>query len=189
MSTQPPLTDALLAAHAGARDRLDALLPLVYEELHRIARHHLRREAEGHTLSTTELVHEAYLRLVDQDRVQWIDRAHFLAVAARAMRRILVDHARRRLAGKRGGALRPVSLDEVASLGTDDRAEILLTLDEALSRLAALDPRLEQVVECRFFGGLTEAEAAAALGVTDRTVRRDWVKAKGWLYRELEGAP
>jgi RNA polymerase sigma factor (TIGR02999 family) len=162
-------------------------VPLVYDELRRIAHRQLASERSGHTLSTTALVHEAYLRLVDQKRVQWSDRAHFFAIATRAMRRILVDYARRHRALRRGRGQRPVSLEDsaVGSVAAADRAEELIALDEALDRLATLDERLCRVVECRFFGGLTEVETATVLGVTARTVARDWVKARGWLYQEL----
>ena len=159
---------------------------MVYEELKRIASRQLGRQQDAHTLSTTALVHEAYLKLVDQTRAEWVDRAHFYAVAAQAMRRILVDHARKHRAAKRGGGDRRVPLDDV-DLPIEERAELLVALNEALERLAALDSRLAQVVECRYFGGLSEEETAAALGVTARTVRRDWVKARGWLHEELYG--
>jgi RNA polymerase sigma factor (TIGR02999 family) len=168
---------------SGPRE-VDELLPLVYDELRRIAHRQLRAERPDHTLSTTALVHEAYVKLVDQTRARWTDRAHFFAVASRAMRRILVDYARQGQAAKRGGGVRPVTLDDAASM-TEDRADTLVAIDEALTRLAGLDERLSRVVECRFFGGLTEEETAMALRVTARTVRRDWVKAKGWLYNEL----
>lgn len=162
----------------------ERLLPIVYEELRRMAHRQLRSERSDHTLNTTGLVHEAYLRLATPHGLQWADRAHFFAVAARAMRRVLIDHARRYHADKRPGSRQRVPLDE-ANLALDDRAEGLLALDEALDRLARLDERQSRVVECRFFGGMTEEETAAALGVTTRTVRRDWVKAKGWLFQEL----
>jgi RNA polymerase sigma factor (TIGR02999 family) len=178
------ITELLLELGRGSERAADVLVPLVYEELKQIASRQLRRESPGHTLCTTALVNEAYLRLVDQTRVQWINRAQFFAVAARLMRRILLDHARRVRAGKRGGDLRRVDLDDV-DVPIQERAAELIALDDALDRLAALNPRLSQVVECRFFGGMTEEETAAALGVTDRTVRRDWVKAKGWLHQEL----
>ena len=170
---------------AGERDSMDRLLPLVYDELHRIAHRHLALEHVGHTLVTTALVHEAYLRLVDQTRVRWVDRSHFFAVAARVMRRVLVDYARRYRAAKRGAGARPVDLDAV-EVPLAERSESLIALDEALERLADLNPRLSRIVECRFFAGMTEEETAEALGVTERTVRRDWVKARGWLSRELE---
>ena len=179
-----PITALLLQASLGDRAAMDQLFPLVYDQLRRMARSSLRREHPDHTLGTTGLVHEAYLRLVDQTRVGWRDRAHFYAVAALAMRRILVDYARRHRRAKRGGGQRPVSLDEGA-VSLDERAENLVALDEALTRLAELNPRLSRVVECRFFGGLTEEEIAEALGVTTRTVKRDWAKARGWLYQEL----
>jgi RNA polymerase sigma factor (TIGR02999 family) len=144
----------------------------------------LQGERDDHTLATTDLVHEAYIRLVDRAGVDWQDSSHFFAVAARAMRRILVDHARKRGAAKRGGALHRVPLmDEELTLG--ERADTLLALDEALTRLQGVDARLAQIVEYRFFAGLTEEQIAKALDVTSRTVRRDWVKARGWLYREL----
>lgn len=168
----------------GERDIFERLLPLIYDDLHRIAHRQLGRERIGHTLSTTALVHEAYLRLVDQSRARWTDRVHFFAVAARVMRRVLVDYARRYRAAKRGGGAPHVDLDQ-AEVPLDERSETLIALDAALDRLAGLNPRLSQVVECRFFGGMTEEETAEALGVTDRTVRRDWVKAKAWLSREL----
>jgi RNA polymerase sigma factor (TIGR02999 family) len=163
---------------------MERIFPLIYDELQRIARRHIAREDTGHTLGATALVHKAYIRLVDQTQVQWRDRNHFYAVASRAMRHILVDHARRRKAIKRGGATRPVTLEEGA-VAVEERTEMLIALDQALTRLERLDERLCRVVEYRFFGGLSELETAAALGVTDRTVRRDWTRAKAWLYREL----
>ncbi len=169
---------------AGEQRPMDQLLPLVYEELRRMAHRQLGRERDGHTLSTTALVHEAYLRLVDQTRARWVDRAHFFAVASGVMRRILVDYARRYRAAKRGGDAKHVDLDNV-EVSLEARSEMVINLDEALGRLAELNPRLSQVVEYRFFGGMTEEETAEALGVTDRTVRRDWIKAKAWLSREL----
>jgi RNA polymerase sigma factor (TIGR02999 family) len=183
-SGQRDITGLLLAWRAGDRDAFDRLFPLVYDELRRIAHRQLRGERGEHTLGTTALVHEAYLKLVDQTRAQLTDRAHFFAVAARAMRRILVDYARRHRAVKRGGALGQVSLDD-ATLLAAERADALVALDEALDRLADVDTRLSQVVECRFFGGLDEEETAEALAVTSRTVRRDWVKARTWLAREI----
>jgi len=185
------VTDALGALREGAPGAMEQLVPLVYDDLTRIAHRQLGLEAAGHTLSTTALVHEAYLRLVDQTRARWADRAQFFGVAAHAMRRVLVDHARRHRASRRGGPHRRVvsfdALDtaDAAGLAAGERADALLALDEALERLGALDARQARVVECRFFGGLTEAETADALGVTARTVARDWVKARGWLYEEL----
>jgi RNA polymerase sigma factor (TIGR02999 family) len=168
----------------GSRDALDRLFPLVYEELHRMAQRALLRERANHTLSTTALVHEAYFRLVDQERASWNDRAHFLAIAATTMRRILVDYARRQKRLKRGGERRAVTLDD-AMLVADQCADTLLALDEALSALGTLNERLGRVVECRFFAGLTTEETAAALQVTTRTVERDWQKARAWLYIQL----
>ena len=179
------ITGTLLACRAGEPGALDRLFPLVYEELRRIAHLQVRREHTGHTLGTTGLVHEAYIKLVDQTRVQWADRSHFFAVATQAMRRILVDYARRYRAVKRGGAPERVSLTD-AMLVAEERADTLLALDEALTRLASVDERLSRVVECRFFGGLTEEETAEVLGVTVRTVRRDWTKARGWLNRAIQ---
>ena len=178
------ITELLLDLGRGDERAADVLVPLVFEELRRIASRQLSREAVGHTLTPTALVHEAYLRLVDQTRVQWVNRAQFFAVAARLMRRVLLSHARRVGAAKRGGGWQRLDLEH-AAVPIEERAAELIALDDALERLAALNPRLSQVVECRFFGGMTEEETAAALGVTDRTVRRDWVKAKGWLHQEL----
>jgi RNA polymerase sigma-70 factor, ECF subfamily len=182
-STQP-VTELLLELRHGQAGAMDRLFPLVYEELRRIARRALRGERTGHTLGTTGLVHEAYIRLADQTRLEYRDRGHFYGIAARAMRHILVDYARRHRAAKRGGDRQVIPLDE-ALLSVEDRAEALLTLDEALTELESVDPRLGQVVQCRFFGGLTEEETGEVLGVTARTVRRDWLKAKGWLYHQL----
>jgi len=179
-----PITDLLIQASRGDDRAMERLFPLVYEELRRVAHRALRRENPGHTLGTTGLVHEAYLRLVDQTRVAWQGRGHFYGIAAQAMRRILVDYARQHRRAKRGGGLLRVTLDESA-LSLDERSDNLIALDEALTRLAELNPRLSRVVECRFFAGLTEEEIAAATGVTVRTVKRDWAKARGWLYQEL----
>jgi RNA polymerase sigma factor (TIGR02999 family) len=184
MDSDPDITGLLLAWRAGESEAFGRLFPLVYDELHRIAHRQLGREPPGHTLDTTSLVHEAYLRLVDQTRAQWTDRSHFYAIATQAMRRILVDHSRRYRAQKRGGAPKRVSLND-GMLVAEERADALLAVDEALRDLAAVDERLSRVVECRFFGGLTEEETAEVLGVTARTVRRDWTKAKGWLHRVL----
>ncbi|HEX8692899.1 MAG TPA: ECF-type sigma factor [Longimicrobium sp.] len=179
---EPP--DDLRDAVPAAPLPVDELYPVVYAELRRMAHRQLRREREGHTLCTTALVHEAYLRLSRQ-RPGWADRGHFLAAAAQAMRRILVDHARRHLAARRGGGLRRVDLDSV-TIAVEERAAALVALDDALGELAAIDARLGRVVECRFFSGLSEEETAEALRVTSRTVRRDWVKAKGWLLHALK---
>ena len=186
METQAAITDLLLECRADDR-AADRLFPVVYEELRRVAHLQLRRERPGHTLGTTALVHEAYLKLVDITRVEWRDRVHFLSMAARAMRRILVDYARQHCAERRGGGVVPVALDE-AHLSVDDQADELIALDDALGRLGALNARLVQVVELRFFAGMSEEEAAEALAVTPRTVRRDWVKARGWLRHALGDA-
>ncbi len=181
----PTSVTALLArARSGDSSALDDVFPLIYEELRRIAQQQLRREPDGHTLSPTALVHEAYMRLIDYTRVDWANRAHFMAVASTAMRRILVDHARGHRSLKRGGGIRPVSLDAV-ELRAEDRAELLVAVDEALDRLKAVEPRQAQVVECRFFGGMTEEETAEALGIGLRTAKRDWARAKTWLHREI----
>ena len=180
-SDSPPPTDS------GDSGAAESLFPLLYEELRRIAHRQLAVEREGHTLCTTALVHEAYVKLADQTRAQFASRAHFLAVAAQAMRRILVGYARKVRAEKRGGNWRRLDLDQV-DIPIEERAEALVGLDGALERLTKLNPRLSHVVECRFFGGMTEEETATALGVTERTVRRDWVKAKGWLLSDLERA-
>jgi RNA polymerase sigma factor (TIGR02999 family) len=179
------ITQLLEAARDGSADALDRLMPLVYSELRAIAHRQLRGERGDHTLSTTALVHEAYLRLLGQTQVDWHGRAHFYAIAARVMRRILVDYARRRGAKKRG-VLPAVPLDDALTV-VDDQAELVVALDDALTRLAAFDERQSQVVQYRFFGGLTEEEIATLLGVSTRTVRNDWVKAKGWLHRDLFG--
>lgn len=172
--------------HPESPEALDPLFCLVYDELRRAAHHHLRREPHGHTLCTTALVHEAYLRLAVQTQGQWNSRSHFLVIASQAMRRVLIDHARRHLAAKRGGGGRRVRLEE-GTVAVEDQAETLVALDVALTRLAALDERMARVVECRFFAGLSDEETAGVLGVTARTVWRDWAKARGWLYRELYG--
>jgi RNA polymerase sigma factor (TIGR02999 family) len=185
MDTRPEITALLHDLRRGAPDAMERLLPLVYEELRRIAHRQLGRERDGHTVGTTALVHEAYLRLVDQ-RAAWNDRAHFYGVAAQAMRRVLLDYARRHRAAKRDGALLQVPLDD-AVVAAEERGDALIALDEALERLAGVAPRLARVVELRFFGGLTESDAGEVLGVDARTVRRDWTKAKAWLHQELTG--
>lgn len=169
----------------GDQSALERLTPAVYEELRRLAHHYMRGERAGHSLQTTALVNEAYMRLVDFTRMQWQDRAHFFAVSGRVMRRILVDHARRQN-GKRGADAICVSLEEVAVVGGDRTAD-LVALDDALNALARLDSRKVQIIEMRFFGGLSVEEAAEVLKVSPATVRRDWSIAKLWLYRELGG--
>lgn len=176
--------DWLQWAGAGGAAALQQVFPVVYDELRRLAHRQLLGEPAGLTLHTTDLVHEAYLRLVAQDANRWKNRSHFLSIAAMAMRRILVDHARTYRSEKRGGGVPRVSLDTV-DVPLEDRTEFLVALDEALERLRQLDARQASVVECRFFGGMTEAETAEALGVGLRTAKRDWVKARSWLYAEL----
>jgi RNA polymerase sigma-70 factor, ECF subfamily len=183
------ISKLLRAWSDGDQNALETLTPIVYEELHRLARRYMRRERPGQTLQTTALVNEAYMRLVDYKRMQWQDRAHFFAVSSQLMRRILVERARRRNL-KRGGGAPHVSLDETAVVAGDRTADPggnLVALDEALNTLARLDPRKVQVVEMRFFGGLTLEETAEVLKVSAVTVRRDLRTAKAWLYRELSG--
>jgi len=168
----------------GDRSALDKLMPLVYGELRRIAHHYMRHEHPGHTLQTTALVDEAYLRLVNQTHTQWSSRTQFFAIASRLMRRILVDHARSHLYAKRGGGARTVALDEVAVLSPERGAD-LIALDDALERLSSIDPRKARIVELRYFGGLSVDETAEILGVSGITVKRDWLVAKAWLRREI----
>jgi RNA polymerase sigma factor (TIGR02999 family) len=178
----------LLAAWSdGNQSALDELYPLVYDELHRLARRYMSRERKGHTLQTTALINEAYVRLADQKHVHWANRTHFFAISAQIMRRILIDHARRHAYAKRGGGARQVSLDEAATL-TPDMSSELLRLDEALNSLAELDPRRSQVVELRYFGGLSNEEIAAVLHISENTVTRDWNMARAWLYQQLTGS-
>lgn len=179
------MTRLLLDWSAGNKAALNELIPLIEQELHRIAHQYMNRESPGHTLQTTALVNEAYLRLIDQKTVRWQNRAHFFAIAAQTMRRILIDHARKSARAKRGGKARQISLDEVAVI-SQERAGELIALDEALERLAALDPRRGRVVELRFYGGLNTDEVAEVLGISPNTVTRDWNMARAWLYRELQ---
>ena len=185
MATRSPegITQLLERWSQGDEEALDQLMPLVYDELHRLAGAYLRRERREHTLQPTALVNEAYLKLVRQRNIQWQNRAQFFGVAAQLMRRILVDHARRRNI-KRGRGMRHVSLDEATIIG-GERETDLAALDDALTLLAERDPRKAQVVEMRFFGGLSVEESAEVLGVSPVTVMRDWRTAKAWLYREL----
>jgi RNA polymerase sigma-70 factor, ECF subfamily len=180
------VSQLLLAWSHGDKAALDKLTPLVYGELHRLAGRYMKRERAGHSLQTTALVNEAYTRLVDHKRMQWQDRAHFFAVAAQLMRRILVDHARRRNL-KRGAGLQRMSLDEAAVVGATRPTDVV-ALDDAMNALARLDARKVQVVEMRFFGGLSVDETAEVLKISAVTVMRDWSTAKAWLYRELKGA-
>lgn len=189
MNVQVPedVTQLLLDWRDGDASALEQLMPLVYDELRRLARQALRRERAGHTMQTTTLVHEVYLRLIDVRRVAWHDRAHFFAIAAQLMRRVLVDEARRRHFQKRGGKLTRISLTEAMQMSPERDAE-LVALDEALDRLAAFAPRKCRVVELRFFGGLSIEQTAAALNVSTDIVKREWRTAKLWLLHELSRA-
>ena len=184
--TSPPheITQLLAEWSEGNQAALDKLYPLVYNELRRLAHGYLRRERKGHTLQTTALINEAYLRLVDQKYVHWANRSHFFGISAQIMRRILIDHARRYDYAKRGGGAQRISLDEVAVVAKE-RALSLLMLDEALKSLAEIDPRRSEVVELRYFGGLNNEEIARVLKISENTVTRDWNMARAWLYQEL----
>src|SRR5262245_12201474 len=188
MATQRQVTDLLIALRNGERGALNELVPLVYDELRAIARRKLRHERPGHTLDTTALVHEAYLKLVRLDHVQWQSRAHFLAIAAQAMRNILVNHALRRKRAKRGGGAPHGRLDEAddgpATLPAAE-ADRILALDAELETLAGMNPRHARIVECRFFGGMTIDETAVALDVSPATIKRDWTLLRAWLGRQL----
>ena len=179
------ITQLLVRWREGDRRALDDLLPLVYDELHRLAAHYMRGERPSHTLQTSALVNEVYLRLVDNQDISWQNRAHFFAIAAQVMRRILVDHARRRDNQKRGGGLAQKAQLNEATLVSDERAAEIVALDEALKSLAAIDPRKSQLVELRFFGGMSIQETAQVLQVSPGTVMRDWTLAKAWLLREI----
>jgi RNA polymerase sigma-70 factor, ECF subfamily len=184
----PPITQLLIAWSDGRREALESLVPLVYEDLRRMAARYMRREAPGHALQATALVHEAYVRLIDQRQVRWRNRAHFFGVAASMMRRILVDQARVRRAEKRGGKLDRVTLSGI-DLPSDAPDEIdVLALHGALERLAAFDPRQERIVELRYFGGLTIEETAEVLAISEATVVREWTIAQAWLRVELSGS-
>lgn len=183
---QDQVTQLLLDWSKGDGEAFDELVPLVHDELRRLARRYMRRERAGHTLQTTALVNEAYLRLVNQGQVEWQNRAHFFAIAARVMRRILVDYARTRGYSKRGGNAVHVSFDEAAIVSPDARAEIV-AIDQALSDLAAVDPRKSRIVELKFFGGLNIEETAEVMSISPTTVQREWRSAKAWLYYAISG--
>jgi RNA polymerase sigma factor (TIGR02999 family) len=183
--TPPQVTGLLQQWREGDQGALSQLLPLVHDTLHRLAHRYVNRERRGHTIQTTALVNEAFLRLVGQQAVDWQDRAHFFAVSAQVMRHILVDYARQRAAGKRGGEFRHVTLDAEAAL-SDERSAELVALDEALAALERVNPRGSKVVELRYFGGMSNKEAAEVLRISEATVERDWRLAKAWLYRELQ---
>ena len=184
MDLQQTVTQLLVSWGEGDKAALDELMPAVYDELRRLAKNHLNRERPGHTLQTTALVHEAYLRLVDQKAVNWQNRAQFFGIAAQMMRRILINHAKERQAKKRQGYATKVSLDEAVSF-FEKREVDLMALDEALNDLAALDPQQTQIVELRFFGGLTIDEVAEVLSISPATIKREWDSAKLWLRRRL----
>ena len=191
MAKTPPqheITQLLAQWREGNQSALDELYPLVYDELHRLARRYMSRERKGHTLQTTALINEAYVRLVDQKNVPWANRSHFFAISAQIMRRILIDHARRHQYAKRGGGARQVSLDEALTVVMPDQSGELLRLDEALKSLAEMDPRRSQVVELRYFGGLNNEEIAGVLHISENTVTRDWNMARAWLYQQLTGS-
>lgn len=179
------VTELLVRWRSGDRQALDSLLPLVYDELRRVARHYLQGERTGHTLQSTALVNEAYVRLVAQDFPEWQNRAHFFAVAAQLMRQILVDHARSHRAAKRGGDVCKVTLDEAE--GEPFKPDVdVVALDEALKELAEMDQQQSRIVELKFFAGLSSEDAAEVLGISASTVKRDWITARAWLYRELD---
>lgn len=171
---------------AGKREALDQLLPLVYDELHRQAARYLRRERSDHTLQTTALINEAYLKLIDQRNVQWQNRVHFFAIAAQAMRRILIDYAKTKHREKRGGTEAKLPLEEAALIAVDDQSVDLIVLDAALTRLAEIDEQKARIVELRYFSGLSVEETAEVLGVSKKTIERNWTMAKAWLHRELK---
>lgn len=184
---QNQITELLAEWSDGNQSALDELYPLVFEELHRLARRYMNRERKGHTLQTTALINEAYVRLVDQRNVHWANRSHFFAISAQIMRRILIDHARRHAYAKRGGGAHQVSLEEAATV-TPELSRGLVRLDEALKSLAEMDPRRSQVVELRYFGGLNNEEIADVLKISENTVTRDWNMARAWLYQQLGGS-
>ena len=186
MKPQGGVTQLLKAWSEGDESALEKLMPLVLDELRRLAASYLRKERVGHTLQPTALVHEAYMRLVDQTQVQWQNRAHFFGVAAQMMRRILVDHARAHEAEKRGGEFQKLSLDENLDASGGERDVNLVALDDALNRLAGMDPQKSKIVELRFFGGLSVEETAEVLGVSAPTVKRQWRMAKAWLYGQVK---
>lgn len=186
--SESDVTQLLVAWGDGDRAAGDKLLPIVYAELHRRATAAMRRENDGHTLQATALVHEAYMRLIDQRQIEWQNRAQFFGVAAQLMRRILIDHAREHLAEKRGGGAVPITLSGVDALPGDDTAIEVLALNDALERLSSLDARQARLVELRYFGGLNIEETAEALDVSPATVKREWATARAWLKRELAGS-
>lgn len=190
MAHEPPsqVTKLLQGWRGGDRNDLEALLPLVYDELRRLAHHHLKNERPEHTLQSTALVHEAYCRLVGQDLPEWKSRAHFFAIAAQLMRQILVDYARRRRASKRGSGVCMLTLDNAVALPRRKEVDVV-ALDDALNILAEVDPRQSRVVELRFFAGLSLEETSEVMGIATATVQRDWTAARAWLHREISRRP
>lgn len=186
-STSGNVTQLLMEWRNGDRQALDALIPIVYDELRAIARRYMNRERSGHTLQTAALINEAYLRLVDKQDIAWQNRTHFFAISARIMRNLLVDYARARQMEKRGGGAVQVSLNEAIAGNEPEMTVDMLSLDEALTRLAEFDERKARIVELRFFGGLSADETAEALDLSEITIKREWLKAKAWLFRELKG--
>ena len=184
-NSSTPVTQLLGRWRSGDLEALDSLIPLVYDELRSIAKHYLRNERPGHTLQSTALVHEAYVRMANQDLPEWQNRAHFFAVAAQLMRQILVDHARAHRASKRGSGVCNVALDEAEGKAQAVNVDIL-ALDEALKTLSEMDPQQAKIVELKFFGGLSIEDTAAVMGISSSTVKRDWVTARAWLHRELD---
>lgn len=184
-SSSKPVTDLLGRWRSGDREALNSLMPLVYDELRRIAQNYLRNERPGHTLQSTALVHEAYVRMIQQDLPEWQSRAHFFAVAAQLMRQILVDHARAHRADKRGGGVCKLALED-AQENAEPLDVDLIALDDALKTLSIMDPQQSKVVELKFFGGLSIEDTAVVLGISSSTVKRDWITARAWLYRELD---
>lgn len=183
---QAPITQLLLDWSDGDRAALDRVTPMIYDELHRLAHYYMNRERAGHTLQTSALVNEAFVRIVDQRNIKWNNRAHFFAIAAQMMRRILVDYARSHLYAKRGGGAVHVSLDQAGFVSNEPTAEVT-ALDEALIKLEAIDPQQARVVELKFFGGLTIRETAEVMGISVDMVKREWSTARAWLYREMTG--
>jgi RNA polymerase sigma factor, TIGR02999 family len=184
MSSTHEVTELLTAWSGGDKAALDKLMPLIHQELRRIAHRYMSRERPGHTMQTTALVNEAYLKLVNREGVHWQNRAHFFAIASQLMRHILVDHARSHAYAKRGGGTQTISLDE-AMVVSQERAAEVVALDDVLKQLAEIDPQQSRIVELRFFGGLTIEETAVVLSLSPATIKREWTSAKAWLYHEL----
>ena len=186
MNTSSNITNWLIAWGNGDQDALNKLIPVVYQELHRMAGRYMRREIPDHTLQTSALVNEAYLKLVDQKKVQWQNRAHFFGVASQVMRRVLLDYAKHRARVKRGGNIPKLTLNEGVAILSPERATELIALDRALNSLGEIDPDKSRIVEMKFFGGLTNQEIAEVQNVSTRTIEREWRKAKAWLHREIQ---